>query len=230
MNRLEETMPKIKSSSLESSASSSSQSESFVPSSPAFSTTPVDISKKSKTMSLESIFDFDFKTLIIFLLLFVMIFSYLGINLLVILGDSVERFVEFISPIITQFLSTLGYSTGSVINKTADVVSDTAKETVDIAEGAVQNVGNLLIDASNKNESNLQKSLTPDNSQKSEPQPDVPENTIQKPITSSKYNWCLVGEYQNKRGCVPVTESDKCLSGQVFPTQKMCLNPNITTH
>ena len=81
---------------------------------------------------------------------------------------------------------------------------------------------NVLNDLSQKqNQKQKQK-------QKQDPEPDAPENTIQKPITSTKYNWCLVGEYQNKRGCMPVTESDKCLSGQVFPTQKMCLNPNLS--
>ena len=225
MNRLEEITPKIKSSSYDSGSSESDSSGSFMPSSPAFQTSPTDVSMKAKTMDFFSVFDF--KTLLILLLLFVLLFSYLGINILTILGDSMERFVDFISPMVTEFLVLTGYSTGSVINKTADVVSDTAKETIDIAEGAVQNVGNLLMDAGKKRRSRPNRPDQPPQ-HIHEPEPDAPENTIQKPITSNKYNWCLVGEYQNKRGCMPVTESDKCLSGQVFPTQKMCLNPNLS--
>lgn len=226
MNRLEEIAPKMKSSSSFSDESSSSP----MPSSPAFETTPTHLSSKDRSMSFLDIFDF--KTLLIIILLFVLLFSYLGINILTILGEMMERFVKFVSPMITEFLVLTGYSTGSVLNKTADVVSDTAKETIDIAEGAVQNVGNLLMDAGSKRKTNdntnpmmLKDSLKQNTS---DPEPDAPENTIQKPITSTKYNWCLVGEYQNKRGCMPITESDKCLSGQVFPTQKMCLNPNLT--
>ena len=113
-----------------------------MPSSPAFQTTPTNVSGQAGFMNIFSMFDF--KTLLILVLLFVLLFSYLGINILTILGDSMERFVAFISPIVTEILVFTGYSTGSVINKTADVVSDTAKETIDIAEGAVQNVGNLL--------------------------------------------------------------------------------------
>jgi outer membrane biosynthesis protein TonB len=41
-----------------------------------------------------------------------------------------------------------GYTAGAVINKTADVVSDTTKVGIDIAEGTVQSVGNLLIKSS----------------------------------------------------------------------------------
>jgi hypothetical protein len=58
--------------------------------------------------------------------------------------------------------------------------------------------------------------------------PDTDDNSIQKPMTSEKTNWCLVGEYQNKRGCVAVAESDVCLSGQIFPSKEMCLNPTLT--
>lgn len=236
MNRLEETTPKIKTSvsniSSESNSNSNSNNNSgfgsFMPSSPAFDSTPTNVPKKSGFANLFS--GFDLKTLIILVLLFVMMFSYLGINLLTILGETMERFVAFVSPLITEFLIVTGYSTGSVINTTADVVSDTAKETIDIAEGAVQNVGDLLMDAGKQGDSDLLNTIQEDTTKKSEPKPDVSENTIQKPITSNKYNWCLVGEYQNKRGCVPITESDKCLSGQVFPTQKMCLNPNVAPH
>jgi len=43
-------------------------------------------------------------------------------------------------------------------------------------------------------------------------------------------NWCLVGEFNKKRGCVPVADETKCLSGQVFPNQAMCLNPTLTAN
>ena len=61
-----------------------------------------------------------------------------------------------------------------------------------------------------------------------EPSPDVSENTIQKSLNSNKTKWCLAGEYQNKRGCINLSESDKCMSGQVFPTEEMCLNPTLS--
>jgi hypothetical protein len=56
------------------------------------------------------------------------------------------------------------------------------------------------------------------------PSPDSPENPIQKPITANKTNWCLVGEYQQKRGCIEINDGDKCISGQLFPNKQMCLS------
>ena len=35
---------------------------------------------------------------------------------------------------------------------------------------------------------------------------DISENPIQKPISSNKINWCLVGEYKNKRKCIDVQD------------------------
>jgi hypothetical protein len=161
-----------------------------------------------------------------------------GINIFTILGNSVNNLANVFGPFIQNFMKALGYSTGTVINATSDTVSDVAKTSIDIAEGSVQNIGNLLISASGdsgNNNGSSAKSLEETVQQKNTPTPKTPEptpdnstNPIQKPISSDKSNWCLVGEFQNKRGCVAVTESDKCLSGQIFPNQAMCLNPTIT--
>ena len=45
------------------------------------------------------------------------------------------------------------------------------------------------------------------------------------PISSNKNGWCLIGEYENKRGCIEVDDSEKCMSGQVYPTRQACVNP-----
>ena len=58
-------------------------------------------------------------------------------------------------------------------------------------------------------------------------QADTSDDIIQKQISSGKKGWCLIGEYQNKRGCVSVLEDDICMSGQLFPSKEMCLNPSI---
>jgi hypothetical protein len=176
---------------------------------------------------------FSNKNTIIFLLLILLIFSFLGINLLTILGNIFQTFIQIIGPLISQILSIFGYTTGTVLNKTADIVADTAKSGIDIAEGSIQSVGNILRDASNPHvdetaKRNLDSALNDGTTASGIPNADSSENPIQRPITSGKQNWCLVGEYQGKRGCIEVTEHDRCLSGQVFPSQKMCLNPTFS--
>jgi len=176
---------------------------------------------------------------IIIILSVLLILSFLGINILDVISNIIKAIIAILGPPVGQLLAVFGYTSGTLINKGADVVSDTAKVGIDIAEGTVQNIGNLLISASS---GNVPTNLTQINpldiklnqdkqiSTPKQPVEDTAENPIQKPISSSKSGWCLIGEYENRRGCIEVVEQDKCLSGQIFPNQKMCLNPTMTAN
>ena len=171
----------------------------------------------------------DNKTIIIVLLVLLSL-SFLGINLLTIFGDLIKTIADILGPLVSQILSIFGYTTGSIISKTADVVGDVAKTGVDIAEGSVQSVGTILRDASRPNvdsraTNSLDNALNVQSISAGEPAPTPSENPIQKPITSGKSGWCLVGEYEGKRGCISVNDYDKCLSGQVYASKDQCLLP-----
>ena len=180
---------------------------------------------------------FDYKTYIIFFLLAFLVLTFLGINLFTILGNSIQDLSNLFGPFFINFTKSLGYSTGTLINTSADTVSDAAQTTIEIAEDSVQNIGNLMISAAGDQppapeeepvpelETSVKTNTAPP---ANDPQPDDSTNSIQNPISADKRNWCLVGEYQSKRGCVAIGDSDKCLSGQVFPNQAMCLNPTLT--
>lgn len=179
---------------------------------------------------------FSNKNFIITILLILLVLSVLGTTIFIFIGNSLKEVSDIVLNLFIKFLSFFGYTTGSAINKTADVVGDSAKVGIDIAQGTVFNIGNIIKDASqgqidNKTKSNLDNALNispiPLNPPKT-PEPTSSESPIQKPISASKNTWCLVGEYEQKRGCIEIKEHDKCLSGQVFPTQKMCLNPTMT--
>jgi hypothetical protein len=169
---------------------------------------------------------------IIAVLLILLILSFLGINLLTMFGTGIEMIVAILGPFISQVLSIFGYTTGSVLNKTADVVGDVAKTGVDVAEGSLQSVGSILKDASRKHvdpsaASQLDNVLNVSPNVTNDPVPSPSESPIQKPITAGKTGWCLVGEYEGKRGCVEVGEQDKCMSGQLFASLNACANPGV---
>lgn len=157
---------------------------------------------------------FDWKMFFIFLLLIIVILTYFGINVLHIFGDAIETGLSNLSPSFKSFFGLVGDSTGSAINNAADITAGAAKAGIDVAEGTVQSVGNIIIG---------DEAVGHGPRKSYDPQPDAPEDPIQKSLASSKTKWCLVGEYQDKRGCIDISESDKCLSGQVFPNEEMCL-------
>jgi hypothetical protein len=174
---------------------------------------------------------FNIQNALIIILLVLLIFSLLGINLLSSVGYVFESGVNIIKPFILQILSIFGYTTGSLINTTADAVGDTTKAGIDIAEGTLHSVGDLLIDSSKANTpSDLANTIqfSPIKLNQKDPKPDNSHNSIQNSIACAKNQWCLVGEYENKRGCVEVGKDDKCMSGQVFPSQMTCMNPTMT--
>jgi len=158
--------------------------------------------------------------------------SILGINLFNIFGGALENIRWLVGPYISQLFGDVGYVAGSTINASADIVSGVAKTGVNLADGAVHSVGNLLKDRTNPGivgpaeiDIRINDNRIPNHLRL--PEEDRDDNPIQNPITSNKAGWCLVGEYQSRRGCIEVGEADRCMSGQVFPTQKMCLNPTM---
>jgi hypothetical protein len=175
------------------------------------------------------------KNMLIIVLVVLLILSFLGINLLNIFGNFIQTIINIFGPLFSQILSVFGYTTGSIINKSADIVSNTAKFGIDVAEGSIQSVGNLLKNASEKNvdpnsRNQLDITLNDSKYRLAKSEPDNSTSPIQKPITSNKVGWCLVGEYEGKRGCIEVSDQNKCLSGQIFPDEQMCLNPTMTNN
>ncbi len=53
-----------------------------------------------------------------------------------------------------------------------------------------------------------------------------PDDAPSKP-GSSKGGWCYVGSYEGIRSCSRVGDSSKCMSGDIFPTQDVCVNPQL---
>jgi hypothetical protein len=172
------------------------------------------------------------KNVLIVILVLLLIFSFLGINILNILGNFIQSIIGVFGPLVSQILSVFGYTTGVIIDKSADVVTSVGTAGVEIAGGTLNSVGDLLISASQGNinqqaKNQLDQSLSGSGAGigAKQAQPDSTANPIQNPISSNKTQWCLVGEYQGRRGCIEVADQNKCLSGQIFPSQQMCVNP-----
>jgi len=45
--------------------------------------------------------------------------------------------------------------------------------------------------------------------------------------STSKSGYCYIGEDRGFRSCVQVGEEDTCMSGDIFPTQAICINPRL---
>jgi hypothetical protein len=199
---------------------------------------PIEKSSPSKTSMKFS------KNMIIIILASLLFFSFLGVNIF-------HNIARAVHELIARVFSVIGFYTGAVINNAADVAGDTAKGGIDIAEGTIHSVGNLLQNEDNINgDTTVQQqwnwsmfNLNP--APKSAPAPEIPKpkvvQTVKKSLdeelnhglkqnttfspsisTSSGKKWCPVG-YSNGSGkCIQIDETDKCMFGKVFDTEDMC--------
>ena len=57
--------------------------------------------------------------------------------------------------------------------------------------------------------------------------PDDSGSSMQQSKGSSKSGWCFVGEDRGFRSCVNVGMNDECMSGEIFSTKELCVNPSL---
>lgn len=54
-----------------------------------------------------------------------------------------------------------------------------------------------------------------------------PVNTLDNSDSKKSAGYCYIGEDRGFRSCIYVNDYSKCLSGQIFPNEALCLNPNL---
>lgn len=187
----------------------------------------------------------------IFILVVLLFFSVLGINLLTILGNAIQAIGNNLLPFIERVLNILGFSLGSLLNFTGDFVEDVGTKTLDLANDGIHGVTGVFM-----NDPNYERDTQAVGTNNISAPPAPPLAPVQNPVldqaiqqgpsvekpvapstaassvqtsipASSKAQWCLVGEYNERRGCVAIDQNTRCMSGQVFPTQNACMNPNV---
>lgn len=192
--------------------------------------------------------------ILIILLITIIVFSSLGINIVIMTGVLIQKTLDFFTEILGGIVLILGYITGSIINIVADVFGNSARIGVDIAEGTAHDIGDLLKNKSNTNpihkttffndeyynqikkffnytpydiKTNPNIPILAENNKNipppSNPEPSTTENPVQKTISSSKTNWCLIGDYQGKKSCIEIRENEKCISEKTFSNYNDCI-------
>ena len=198
----------------------------------------------------------DNRNMIIIGFIVLLILAVLGINILYISGYVLQYTTDIFEPFIFNILSLIGYGTGTILNKTADVAGDTTKLGVDIAEGTVHSIGDLLKNASNPNidnetRKNLDDAINiankpfdqhafehrafekPEDKKQEKPEDKKQEKPEDKKQEEHKehfrgmHSWDYDGENQQKYGYINVSDYGKSISGQVFPSQSTAINPII---
>lgn len=106
--------------------------------------------KMNSPASSENIFSN--KNSLIMVLLLLLIFSFLGINLLKNIGDLLQFIINSIAVLVKPILSNILFITGVTIDKSSDILTESAKNGLDIGNGVMDSIGKLLIKSSRHDE------------------------------------------------------------------------------
>ena len=184
-------------------------------------------------------------------IIIILILAILGFNVFFYLAKGTQTFSDIFGPTI-KYITGLFASTTALITKQVVTGSATGtKAGVDIAAGAVTtgiDETTRIVKGANaskttsanqpvlkrgetsgddNNDDTLHNALNQAPKDHVQYEADEATSSIQASKSSGKSGWCYIGEDRGFRSCIQVGENDKCMSGDIFPSQEICVNPNL---
>ena len=193
-------------------------------------------------------------SLLVRAVLIVLLLALIGFNVMTYLDDITRWFGETFGAPFQAAARFLGYAAIDTAQATVDVSAQGTKSAVDIAAGAATSGIDVLqqtIEQKGRQEDQdqdqdqepqdpqgqgkqrqqgpqmsssaaLQRALS--HAKKQPPQPDDATSRTQR---TGKSGYCYIGEDRGFRSCIKVGEEDTCMSGDIFPTHAICINPRL---
>ena len=115
------------------------------------------------------------------------------------------------------------HSSSNMRNKKQSSKSTSSAEEVNNQENE-SNVNNQKLEKSELKKKMEQEQPTKRELEKLEKQNVQPNDSDDMGIQKG---WCLIGSYKGIRSCSRVQDADLCMSGDIFPNQDVCVNPNL---
>lgn len=211
--------------------------------------------KMSSSSSSDGYFSTNGKTSYMRIGLIVAILLFLGVNIFSYLGDFLQVIKEAFAPLLKNVLESLGYVVTETTKDVAQLSAEGAKLGIDVAAGTVESGINVIQGQLDINQgsspantntqmqnnsqgntssnskaidsiSNSLSSALADAEYNSEPVPDDATSSTQR-NGSRKSGYCYIGEDRGFRSCIQVKDGDMCMSGDIFPSQAICVNPSL---
>lgn len=188
---------------------------------------------------------------VILLFLGVNIFSYLGDFLQIIkeaLAPLLKTILESLGYVVTETTKDVTQIAASGAKLGIDVAAGTVESGINVIQGQLdleQGAGQGLSQGQGQRQSQRgQNTSQPTNMPKqnllsaslssaladaeynSEPIPDDSMSSTQR-VGPGKSGYCYIGEDRGFRSCIAVRDGDVCMSGNIFPSQTLCVNPSL---
>ena len=171
------------------------------------------------------------------LIILFFILALFGFNIFVYLGKGTQSVTELIQPIVSKITMFFTGLTTTIVNETSansKVIIDKTTQVVDNSLSSLQDATKTklrpdVIQPPDMSEtSTFNRALNTagqETAHDNEYNADESNSHIQS--KGSKSGWCFIGEDRNFRSCAKVGENDKCMSGDIFPSREICVNPSL---
>ena len=176
-------------------------------------------------------------------LLIILILAFLGFNIFVYLAKGTETINSIFSPIISMFSGIFGDTVSQVVNVTAEGTKKIVNSTAGVIDAGLSDVQQIVPNKASssvssvpvtKNQPDLMSNNSLNKALNTSQSSQNPNNEYQADEASSsiqsgppKSGWCYIGEDRGFRTCAEVGPNDKCISGDIFPSQDLCVNPSL---
>jgi hypothetical protein len=180
-------------------------------------------------------------------LIIILILAFLGFNIFQYLASGTETVNRFLAPLLKNIF---GITIG-VTSQAVDVTAEGAKQVVSGTAGVIEKGLTAVQEITPTNSvgpTNMKGSNLNTTSQSSQVSPPTKKemnsilNTTSKNLLGQDYEaqeasssihnvgergWCYIGEDRGFRTCSEVGVNDTCMSGDIFPSREICMNPNL---
>lgn len=174
-------------------------------------------------------------------LLIILILAFLGFNIFAYLAKGTENIANVFTPIINKIFGITTQIAGQVVDVSAEGGKVVVGETAGAITTVLSDIQDITPNGSPSSvkgqpinqppvdvmqQSTLNKALN--TAQTEQPQQDYQANEASSSVhASGKSGWCYVGDDKGFRTCAEVGVNDVCMSGDIFPSQEICMNPRL---
>ena len=176
-------------------------------------------------------------------LLIIIILAFLGFNIFAYLAQGTQSIADVFAPLMQKLFGTTVAVTGQAVDVSAEGAKAVVAGTAEVLESgltAVQDItpnkapstiGGQSINQQNSqsDQSTLNRALNTAQTQEPQQQDYQAHEASSSIHTAGKAGWCYVGNDRGFRTCAQVGVNDTCMSGEIFPSHEICMNPNLRT-
>jgi hypothetical protein len=182
--------------------------------------------------------------ILIILIVWVLIFNFFNLGKVT---DWIESFLKFVGYSTSETVKTTASVGATGITGSTNAAAGTLTGGIDILEKGLNLIPEEKARAQNQKQAEVTAlyppPLNPADVQKTEESavlskglanlkkmsPPLPDDatSVTQSAGRSKSGYCYIGEDRGFRSCIKVGENDQCMSGDIFPTMDICINPNL---